>query len=223
MCSKYHSIPFALLRSIHSLIHKVARCTHCVLKPQCTGHDTEYVLNVMSSALWPNTVCIVCRKSVSQFLFQCVIQTMFQFYFWCIFQCVPVCLVVCVSGCVSVYFPVCFSLFSSGYSSTYSSLCSNVCFSVCKGLCSSAAVRLDSNYYETCHRCEVGQTSTALVSQLARNIIIIIIILILIINLVIAIIIIIILPNVDNNDQCSVLQFATFMPLHSMPVQFCSN
>ena len=41
-----------------------------------------------------------------------------------------------------------------------------------------SAVRLDSNYYETCHRCELGGTSTALVSQLAQNIIIIIIIII---------------------------------------------
>ena len=60
-----------------------------------------------------------------------------------------------------------------------------MCFSECKGLCSSvrlsAAVRLDSNYYETCHRCELGGTSTALVSQLARNIIIIIIIVIIVI------------------------------------------
>ena len=63
-------ILLALLRSIHSVMHKVARCTHCV-KPQCTGHNTWYVFSV--------TVCIVCRKSVSQFVFQCVIQFVFQF------------------------------------------------------------------------------------------------------------------------------------------------
>ena len=70
-----------------------------------------------------------------------------------------------------------------------------MCFSV---RCS--AVRLDSNYYETCHR-------SALVSQLAPNIIITIVIVI----IVIIIILTIIFTNVDNNDQCSVLQVAAFM------------